>query len=202
MQINFCVSLHPDPQNWSLRWCCWSTLTIWCAKPLPLFIQMSYLWLHCLIRLLLSCFHSSSGLTVVIMYVILCAFSYIRVFYTFLFFNRSVQPVFWADWFVFYNVFWHFLGLVTHTNKLRLVRLNQIPSMTLISFLPACLCTTSVKPPWRAGIMAAGWTLTVDLTGLTLLVAICFQKEFCLQVTVEQFPWFRKSKNKWWLTGD
>lgn len=46
---------------------------------------------------------------------------------------------------LFSKCFLHFVGILTHENKLRLVRLNQIPSMKLVSFLPARWHTTSVN---------------------------------------------------------
>lgn len=80
---------------------------------------------------------------------ILCALSYVQVFYTF--FIVSFQPLNFWQTFDFVccvcvgggRCFWHFVGMETHENKLQylLVGAKQAP----LSSLPVCWHMTSVN---------------------------------------------------------
>lgn len=75
----------------------------------PTFIQRSYYCpcsstvLDCYLAVFFIPIFSSGGYTVVMMYIILCALSYVRVFYTF--FYRLVRPSYRADCFIFIFMF-------------------------------------------------------------------------------------------------
>lgn len=93
----------------------------WCAKPTILFIQRSYYYSCSSTLLDLAVFvipiFSSSGYTVVMMYIILCALSYVRVFYTVFFFIIIILIVWFSPWIgqifflLLFSCFWHFVGI-------------------------------------------------------------------------------------------
>lgn len=103
---------------------------------------------------------SSSGYTVVMMYIILCALSYIRVFYTF--FYCLVQPMYWADY--FFGIFMFFGTL----SEYKLTRISYIwfdsTKFLPCNGFPSCPCCWHMTSviwfyPWSYGVVVMGLAL-------------------------------------------